>query len=157
GEVARAQAPGRRDGPRGGRAAGRGGRRRRPGPRAAPANRARLARAAQADDRRERRSGAGRHRRAVPRVPQRRDGLAQRPVAPPPRRVRAGLARPLDTPAMSTPHAVAVGVLLETYEGAPGLAVEILAGRNGLHRPIRSPHVQKTGLALAGFHEYIRP
>jgi len=58
---------------------------------------------------------------------------------------------------MSTPHAVSVGVLLEPYEGAPELGIEILAGRSGLNRPIRSPHVQKTGLALAGFHEYVRP
>src|SRR4030095_14795351 len=27
----------------------------------------------------------------------------------------------------------------------------------GLDRPIASPHIQKTGLALAGFHEYLRP
>ncbi len=35
--------------------------------------------------------------------------------------------------------------------------MEILAGPRGLDRLIRSPHVQKTGLALAGFPEYIRP
>ena len=40
---------------------------------------------------------------------------------------------------------------------SPELSVEVLAGRSGLNRVIRSPHVQKTGLALAGFHEYIRP
>jgi HPr kinase/phosphorylase len=32
-----------------------------------------------------------------------------------------------------------------------------LAGGEGLDRIITSPHVQKTGLALAGFHEYLKP
>jgi HPr kinase/phosphorylase len=52
---------------------------------------------------------------------------------------------------------VSVGVLLEPRDEAPEFVVEILAGRPGLGRSVRSPHVQKTGLALAGFHEYIRP
>jgi HPr kinase/phosphorylase len=38
-----------------------------------------------------------------------------------------------------------------------GLSLELLAGGEGLERLITSPHVQKTGLALAGFHEYLRP
>ena len=58
---------------------------------------------------------------------------------------------------MSSPPEVAVGVLLEPREDAPALAIDVVAGRAGLGRLIRSPHVQKTGLALAGFHEYIRP
>jgi HPr kinase/phosphorylase len=33
----------------------------------------------------------------------------------------------------------------------------VLAGRDGLDRVITSPHIQKTGLALAGFHEYLKP
>lgn len=57
---------------------------------------------------------------------------------------------------MSLPLEVAVGTLLEPRPELPDFTVEILAGRRGLNRPIRSPHVQKTGLALAGFHEYIR-
>ena len=57
---------------------------------------------------------------------------------------------------MSTPPAVAVGALLEPDLDAGELAVEIVAGRQGLERLVRSPHVQKTGLALAGFPEYIR-
>ena len=57
---------------------------------------------------------------------------------------------------MSLPLEVAVGTLLEPRPELPDFSVEILAGRRGLNRPIRSPHVQKTGLALAGFHEYIR-
>jgi HPr kinase/phosphorylase len=32
-----------------------------------------------------------------------------------------------------------------------------LAGAEGLDRLITSPHIQKTGLALAGFHEYLKP
>jgi HPr kinase/phosphorylase len=32
-----------------------------------------------------------------------------------------------------------------------------MAGRDGLDRVITSPHIQKTGLALAGFHEYLKP
>jgi HPr kinase/phosphorylase len=38
-----------------------------------------------------------------------------------------------------------------------GLTLELLAGVSGLDRVITSPHVQKTGLALAGFHEYLKP
>jgi len=38
-----------------------------------------------------------------------------------------------------------------------GLSFDLLAGADGLDRFITSPHVQKTGLALAGFHEYLKP
>lgn len=37
------------------------------------------------------------------------------------------------------------------------LSLDLLAGAEGLERVITSPHVQKTGLALAGFHEYLKP
>ena len=37
-----------------------------------------------------------------------------------------------------------------------GLTIELLAGAGGLHRQITSPYIQKTGLALAGFHEYLQ-
>jgi len=37
------------------------------------------------------------------------------------------------------------------------LPLELLAGGEGLGRCITSPHIQKTGLALAGFHEYLKP
>lgn len=37
------------------------------------------------------------------------------------------------------------------------MTLELLAGAAGLERTITSPYVQKTGLALAGFHEYLRP
>ena len=37
------------------------------------------------------------------------------------------------------------------------MPLELIAGAGGLDRVITSPHIQKTGLALAGFHEYLRP
>ncbi len=35
--------------------------------------------------------------------------------------------------------------------------MDLLAAGDGLDRVITSPHIQKTGLALAGFHEYLKP
>jgi HPr kinase/phosphorylase len=52
---------------------------------------------------------------------------------------------------------VTVSALLASRPEASGLALELLAGHDGLDRLITSPHVQKTGLALAGFHEYLKP
>jgi HPr kinase/phosphorylase len=52
---------------------------------------------------------------------------------------------------------VTVGALLGSRPDAFGLPLELLAGAGGLDRVITSPHIQKTGLALAGFHEYLRP
>src|SRR6266850_8061740 len=52
---------------------------------------------------------------------------------------------------------VTVGSLLSSRPEAFGLPLELLAGADGLGRLITSPHIQKTGLALAGFHEYLRP
>jgi HPr kinase/phosphorylase len=46
---------------------------------------------------------------------------------------------------------------LANHPEAFGLPLELLAGAAGLGRVITSPHVQKTGLALAGFHEYLKP
>jgi len=51
---------------------------------------------------------------------------------------------------------VTVGKLIQSRPEALGLDLEILAGSSGLDRRILSPYVQKTGLALAGFHEYLR-
>ncbi len=56
----------------------------------------------------------------------------------------------------STPG-VTVGALLASRPEAFGLPLELLAGVDGLDRAITSPHIQKTGLALAGFHEYLKP
>ena len=55
------------------------------------------------------------------------------------------------------PAGVTVGTLLGSRPDTFGLTLELLAGREGLDRLITSPHVQKTGLALAGFHEYLKP
>jgi len=58
---------------------------------------------------------------------------------------------------MSLPPSVTVAALLAGRPEAFGLPLEIVAGAGGLDRLITSPHVQKTGLALAGFHEYLKP
>ena len=58
---------------------------------------------------------------------------------------------------MTAVAGVTVRLLLRSRPEALGLAMELLAGESGLDRTITSPHVQKTGLALAGFHEYLRP
>lgn len=52
---------------------------------------------------------------------------------------------------------VTVGGLLESRPETLGLPLELLSGQAGLGRVITSPHIQKTGLALAGFHEYLQP
>jgi len=52
---------------------------------------------------------------------------------------------------------VTVEALLASRPEAFGLPLELLAGSQGLDRIITSPHIQKTGLALAGFHEYLKP
>jgi HPr kinase/phosphorylase len=52
---------------------------------------------------------------------------------------------------------VTVSGLLKNRPESIGLALEVLAGHTGLDRSIASPHIQKTGLALAGFHEYLQP
>ena len=52
---------------------------------------------------------------------------------------------------------VTVGALLETRPESFGLPCELLTGGGGLGRRITSPYIQKTGLALAGFHEYLKP
>src|ERR1700674_4507964 len=52
---------------------------------------------------------------------------------------------------------MSVGALLRSRPEAFGLPLELLAGAQGLDRLITSPHIQKTGLALAGFHEYLKP
>jgi HPr kinase/phosphorylase len=52
---------------------------------------------------------------------------------------------------------VTVAGLLKSRPDALGLPLELLGGDGGLDRIITSPHIQKTGLALAGFHEYLQP
>src|SRR5438034_1803307 len=58
---------------------------------------------------------------------------------------------------MPVTHCVTVSTLLGSHPEAFGLPLELLAGAAGLDRGITSTHIQKTGLALAGFHEYLRP
>src|SRR5258706_15064819 len=58
---------------------------------------------------------------------------------------------------MSAPLGVRVGARPGSHPEASGLPLELLAGATGLDRVITNPHIQKTGLALAGFHEYLKP
>ena len=54
------------------------------------------------------------------------------------------------------PGGVTVGALLGARGAAGGLDLDILAGATGLERRITLPYIQKTGLALSGFDEYLR-
>ncbi len=58
---------------------------------------------------------------------------------------------------MPPPPGVTVESLLQGRVDAVGLGLEVLAGVDGLQRRIASPHIQKTGLALAGFDVYLQP
>jgi HPr kinase/phosphorylase len=51
---------------------------------------------------------------------------------------------------------ISVGALLGARGAVTGLDLDLLAGAAGLDRQITLPYVQKTGLALAGFDEYLR-
>ena len=53
--------------------------------------------------------------------------------------------------------AVTVADLLQSRSEVVGLPLELLSGAGGVEREITSPHIQKTGLALTGFDEYLRP
>jgi HPr kinase/phosphorylase len=56
-----------------------------------------------------------------------------------------------------TSPTVTVADLLTSRSEAFGVPIELLGGAGGTGRIIASPHIQKTGLALAGFHEYLQP
>ena len=56
-----------------------------------------------------------------------------------------------------TTRSVTVASLLKGRAEAIGLPLELLGGAAGLERTISSPHIQKTGLALAGFDAYLQP
>jgi HPr kinase/phosphorylase len=56
-----------------------------------------------------------------------------------------------------TEPVLTVAGLIERGSGPAGLVLELLSGHRGVERRIASPYIQKTGLALAGFHEYLRP
>src|SRR5690606_6703297 len=52
---------------------------------------------------------------------------------------------------------VSVGTLVGLRGGTSGLNLDVLAGATGLDRRITIPFVQKTGLALAGLDDCLRP
>src|SRR6187549_1478060 len=54
-------------------------------------------------------------------------------------------------------RSISVAGLLHSRAEAIGLPLELLGGATGLERIIASPHIQKTGLALAGFDAYLQP
>jgi HPr kinase/phosphorylase len=54
-------------------------------------------------------------------------------------------------------RSIKVAGLLKSRAEAIGLPLELLGGSSGLERVISSPHIQKTGLALAGFDAYLQP
>lgn len=58
---------------------------------------------------------------------------------------------------MPTTPMLTVARLVEKGARTPHLLLEVLSGRGGLTRVVANPHVQKISLALAGFHEYLRP
>jgi HPr kinase/phosphorylase len=58
---------------------------------------------------------------------------------------------------MSTVPAVTVGGLLDARPESIGMPMELLAGGQGLNRRITNPYIQKTGLALAGYHQFLHP
>src|SRR4030095_9004809 len=51
---------------------------------------------------------------------------------------------------------VTVAALLASRPDAFGLPLDLLAGADGLERATTSPHSHKPGLALPGFHEYLK-
>lgn len=58
---------------------------------------------------------------------------------------------------MTETPAVTVGLLLHSPESPARLPLTLLAGGRGLDRTITNSHIQKTGLALAGLYEYLKP
>jgi len=54
-------------------------------------------------------------------------------------------------------RSITVEGLLKSRAETIGLPLELLGGRDSLQRTISSPHIQKTGLALAGFDAYLQP
>jgi HPr kinase/phosphorylase len=52
---------------------------------------------------------------------------------------------------------VSVAALIGARGAGSGLDLDLLAGAAGLERRVTVPYIQKTGLVLAGFDEYLRP
>ena len=57
---------------------------------------------------------------------------------------------------MTAPAGVPVATVLRDLAESRGIDLELLAGAGGVDRRITNPHPQKTGLALAGFDQYLR-
>lgn len=55
------------------------------------------------------------------------------------------------------PSVLTVAGLLDRVAVDAGVPLELLGGSAGLRRAVANPYIQKTGLALAGFDEYLRP
>ena len=58
---------------------------------------------------------------------------------------------------MAINRSITVAGLLKSRAEGIGLPLELLGGGDGVERAISSPHIQKTGLALAGFDAYLQP
>jgi HPr kinase/phosphorylase len=58
---------------------------------------------------------------------------------------------------VQSPRSITVAGLLKSRAEIIGLPFELLGGGAGLERLVSSPHIQKTGLALAGFDAYLQP
>ena len=54
-----------------------------------------------------------------------------------------------------TQPVLTVAGLLDRGAGTASLSLELLSGSPGLERRITNPYIQKTGLALAGFHDFL--
>jgi serine kinase of HPr protein (carbohydrate metabolism regulator) len=55
------------------------------------------------------------------------------------------------------PAGMTVGSLLQSRPESIAVKRDLIAGGRRPDRPVRSPHILKTGLALLGFHEYLHP
>lgn len=58
---------------------------------------------------------------------------------------------------MAPTAAVSVRTLVRDQTIAPDLSLTVVAGGDGLERQVTMPYSQKTGLALAGYDEYLKP
>jgi HPr kinase/phosphorylase len=57
----------------------------------------------------------------------------------------------------ATPAGVSVRTIVRDQSVAPDLSLDVVAGSEGLDRVVTLPYSQKTGLALAGYDEYLKP
>jgi HPr kinase/phosphorylase len=57
---------------------------------------------------------------------------------------------------IASPPGVSVATVLRDLVESRAIDLELLAGAGGVDRQITNPHPQKTGLALAGFDQYLR-